>query len=324
MDNKVTVIGYTGSGKTTYLTGMYMCMSGVGCKNYTIGAIDPNQDVNLERMWDSLYEGKFPAASNNSEVFSFHIAHCYKPVCDFDWLDYPGGLLSQPDNPQWAKMKESIETADCLLFVLDGAKFQIEAKDEDDYKEKLIRNLIYDKGIRNEIKEFNSLSQKSINKIPPVCLLITKCDLINLEYKNAIESALTTVLSGLFASTSLAIITSVSLGENIKEDGPNPFCIEEPIAFAVLTILLKYMEQLNGEKRRASEVIDQDRGWLKKWWDKEEVASARQTLNDLNALGNKWIEDAYKLLDLFDSGKAVYVKGKKKQFHGYIRNLFQG
>lgn len=324
MENKVTIIGYTGSGKTTYLTGMYMCMSGVGCKNYTIGAINPNQDVDLERLWDSLYAGKFPAASNNSETYSFHIAHCYKPVCDFDWLDYPGGILSDPSNPQWQDMKKSIESADCLLFVLDGAKFQIEASDENEYREKLIHKLTYDKGIRNEIKEFNSLSQKSIKKIPPVCLLITKCDLINLDYKNAIESALTKVLSGLFASTPLAIITSVSLGENIIEDGPNPFCIEEPIAFAVLNILLKYMDELKDGKSRASGIIDKDRGAFGRWWDKEEIESARQTLRDLTAMGNKWMEDAYKLLDLFDSEKDVYVHGKKQKFHGCLRNLFQG
>lgn len=324
MDNKVTIIGAKESGKTTYLTGMYMCMSGVGCKNYTIGAIDPNQDVYLERLWDNLNTGKFPTASDKSETFCFHIAHCYKPVCDFEWLDYPGGLLSMPEDPQWPKMKESIETADCLLVVLDGAKFQIDACDKEEYKEKLIHKLTYDKGIRNEIKEFNSLSQKSIKKIPPVCLLITKCDLINLDYKEAIESALTTVLSGLLASTPLAIVTSVSLGENIAVDGPDPFHVEEPIAFAVLTILLKYMTQLNGEKSRASEVIDQDRRWFKKWLDKEEVESARKTLDDLNALGNRWIEDAYKLLDLFHPGKVVYAYGRKQQFHEFIRKLFQG
>ena len=317
MENKVTIIGCMGSGKTMYLAGMYRHMSGLGCKNYTIGAVDPNQDLYLANMWNGLYKGRFPAATNDSETYTFHIAYHYKSVCDFDWLDYPGGLLSDPNNPQWKKMKESIETADCLLLVLDGEKFQIEAEDKEDYKKKLKSKLIYDSGIRDEIKEFNCLSQKSI-RIPPVCLLITKCDLINRDYKESIESALQEVLSGLFASTPLGIITGVSLGENIRENGPKPWCLEEPIAFAVLTILLKYMVMLRSGQDDQRDVIERNRGWFQRWRDREQIELARQTLEKLAALGNKWKEDAYMLLDLFDSGKVVYVHGQNRNFREYI------
>lgn len=321
MQNRVTIIGYTGSGKTTYLTGMYMCMSGVGCKNYTIDAIDSNQDLRLEQMWDKLTDGKFPDASNNSEKYSFHISHNYKPVCDFDWLDYPGGVLNQPEHQDCEELNESIQVSDCLLLVLGGDAFNIKAGSEEEYKEKLIKKFKFDKGMRNELKEFNHLSQNNL-RIPPICILITKCDLIDFKYRNAIESALRESMSSLFEGAEMLIITSVSLGTNIKEDGPDPFCIEEPIAFSVLMILFKYMEILKQKKTENLNIVNRKRGCFTKWLDSSEIESANEELAKLNEIGNKWMKDAEKLLELFDSEKDIFVNNKKYNFREYIRNRF--
>lgn len=321
MENRVTIIGYTGSGKTTYLTGMYMCMSGAGCKNYTIGAVDSKQDLRLEQMWDKLTDGGFPAASSDSEKYSFHISHNYKPVCDFDWLDYPGGVLSQPDHQDWGKLRESIHVSDCLLLVLDGKAFDIEAGSEEEYAEKLTKKIKYDKGMRNELKEFNDLSKNNL-RIPPTCIVITKCDLIDPGHRNTIESVLRESMSSLFEGTEMLTITSVSLGANIENDGPDPFCIEEPIAFAVLMILLKYIEMLKDKKTQKLNIVNKKRGFFTKWLDSSEIENANAELNELNKNGDKWIEDAEKLLELFDSEKDIFANNKKYNFREYIRNRF--
>lgn len=321
MDNKVTIVGYTGSGKTTYLIGMYMCMSGAGCKHYTIGAVNPNQDILLEQMWDKLCDGTFPEASYNSEKYSFHIAHNYKPVCNFDWLDYPGGILSQPNHKDWKSFKESIRSSDCLLLVLDGEKFDIEADDKKEYAEKLAKKIKYDKGMRNELKEFNDLSEKGI-RIPPTCIVITKCDLINSDYRDVIERVLRESMPSLFDGTDIMIITSVSLGANIREEGPDPFCIEEPIAFAVLTILIKYMKALDEKKSQTRAVVNKDRNFFTKWLDSSEIESAQSELKNLNEVGSKWMTDAFKLIELFHAEKDIFVMGKKYNFREYMRNLF--
>lgn len=320
MDNNVTIVGYTGSGKTTYLLGMYIYMSGTGCKHYTIGAKDPNQDRRLEDMWEQLYEGKFPEANFNSEEYSFHIAHNYKPVCDFNWLDYPGGILSQPDHRDWAAFKDSISKSDCLLLVLDGAKFAIDASDEDEYAEKLHRMIKFDKGLRNELKEFNDLSSKGI-QIPPTCILITKCDLINPKYRSTIMQVFPEVMSSLFAGTDV-IITSVSLGANISEEGPDPFCIEEPIAFAVLTILMKYMVKLKEKKDKSRHVINKDRNFITRLLDSSKIEIAQKELEQFTEAGNKWISDAFKLIELFDDDKCIFVNGDKHAFRNYMREQF--
>ncbi len=322
MDNKITIIGYTGSGKTTYLIGMYMCMSGAGCKNYTIGTRDPNQDVNLEKLWERLCDGKFPDASYNSEKYTFHIAHNYKPVCDFDWLDYPGGILSEPDHKDSAALKKSISSSDCLLLVLDGEKFKIDAQDEREYGEKLAKKIHWDKGMRNELKEFTTLAQDGI-KIPPICIVITKCDLLELDidYCKVIERVLKETMSPLFEGTDV-IITAVSLGSDIEEEGPEPHCIEEPIAFAVLTILMKYMKELSEKKSQNRQVLNKERNFLTRWLYSEEVKEAGSKLQNLDEVGNKWMIDAFELLELFDSDKDIFIKGIKRNLREYMRDEF--
>lgn len=320
MENKVTIVGYTGSGKTTYLIGMYMCMSGAGCKHYTIGATDPNQDMRLEQMWDKLCDGEFPDASFNSEKYSFHIAHNYKPVCDFNWLDYPGGVLSDPGHEDWEALRNSICSSDSLLLVLDGEKFVIDAKDEEEYEEKLSKKIKYDKGMRSQLKEFNNLSAKG-TRIPPTCIMITKCDLIDPDYRNVIERVLKESMSSLFEST-LVIITSVSLGANISEEGPDPFCVEEPIAFAVLTILMKYVSLLSEKKNNARAVLNKERNFFTEWLDALEIERAKKELKNLNEIGDKWVADAYKLIELFDSKKNIFVEGVKQNFCQYMRKEF--
>lgn len=321
MENKVTVIGYTGSGKTTYLIGMYQCMSGAGCKHYTLGVIDPNQDLLLDQMWENLCDGKYPDASFNSEKFSFHIAHDYKPVCDFDWLDYPGGVLGDPKNPDYNPLQESIRSSDCLLLVLDGDIFAIDAADEESYASKLAKKLQYGKSVKKELNQFNNLSKKGIS-IPPVCVMITKCDKIDMGYKDVIEKVLKENLASLFSGTKELIITAVSLGEDIENDGPDPFCVEEPIAFAVMMILKKYMELLKMKKSGLLDDLNKPRGAISRWWNKDELQSEKAELEKLTDAGNKWVADAMKLIELFDSGKDIYISGTKTNFRTYMRDIF--
>ena len=324
MDNKVTIIGTTGTGKTTYLTGMYAYMSGLGCKNFTL-VTDPNNDLNLSRMWDALESGQFPKASFDAEDYVFHITHNYAPVCDFTWLDYPGGLLMDPSHEKYEMMTKSIATSDCLLFVLDAAKlFAFEASNGNDYREKLEKKLMMNSGVRSELKELTKLSQQGI-KIPALCITITKADLIDPEYKNIIESVLSDKFEALFKGSARVIISAVSLGADIEENGADPHCIEEPIAYAVLNILIKYMELLKEKRIAKFGVVTKKRGRFTRWLDSEEIASAQQELKNMEKIAGQWYQDAWSLLDLIckdNPDKSIYVEGKKKSFREYFRQVF--
>ena len=325
MENNVTVIGFKDSGKTTYLAGMYMMMS-AGRKNFSLVAKDPDMDLILDRLWSGICEGRFPLPSDNDEKFTFHIAHNYKPVCDFDWLDYPGGILVEPSHPARASLNESIANADCLVLVLDGKLFQIDdAVDEEDYEERLTKRLEFDRGLRSETKALSRLSAEGV-EIPPVCLMVTKCDLIDLRYQAVVEKVLrnSESMKGIFEGNKLVMTASVSLGADISTGGtPNPFCIEQPIAFAVLTILIKYLTALKIVKDQNRDFFTKPRGFISSLFNAEKIEKAEKNIKELEGVFNKLSQDAYSLIDLFSEKKKIFVYGKNEGFRDYFRDIFR-
>lgn len=323
MDNRVTIIGFTGSGKTTYLAGMYDYMSGTGCNHFSLVAVDPNQDVTLENLWDDLSDGIFPAPNNDAEEFTFHLAYHYQPVCDFEWLDYPGGILADPKSKHWPKLRESVRTSDCLLLVLDGEIFQIDAADGREYAEKLSAKINANRGLKRELKQFSRLSQEGID-IPPVCVMVTKSDLLDKQYKDIMKKVIRREMDETFLGNSMVMVTAVSvLGHASAQNGLHPFCIEEPIAFAVLTVLLKYMRKLQEQKSRQRGVVNKKRNFFTKWLDSKEIADAKNVLANLAQLGDKWQQDAAKLIHIFDAKAVIYVNDNEENFREYMRWLFE-
>lgn len=324
MENNVTVIGFKNSGKTTYLAGMYAMMS-AGRKNFSLVTKDPDLDLFLENLWDGICSGNLPLPSDKDEKFSFHIAHNYKPVCDFDWLDYPGGILADPNHPSREKLNTSIREADCLVLVLDGDLFVIDATSEADYEAKLTKKLEFDSGLRKETKALTRLSAEGM-AIPPICIVVTKCDKINYAYQAVVEKVLRNCesLKGVFEGNKLVITSSVSLGEGIDHGAaPDPFCIEQPITFAVLVILLKYLVVLMIKRKDNKAFVNKSRGIFSSWWNSEEIAVAENNIKELAGVSNKWSEDAYKLIELYSENKKIYINGKSEGFRDYFRDIFR-
>ena len=325
MDSKVTVIGFTGSGKTTYLTGMYICMSG-GVKHFSLLAKDKDMDLYLENLWDMICDGKKPKGTDKSECYDFHIAHNFKPVCDFKWLDYPGGILADPNHQERSRLESDIKESDCLLLIIDGELLAgIDAVDADSYREQLENKLRMNNSIRKEYKMFTELS-KSKTKIEHVGIVVTKCDLIDsqLEEKDiqsAIQSAIRNRFEGLFEEPERVVLQmSVSLGGPIEEGFmPEPFCVEQPIAFAVLTILLKYIEEIQKVRKELLQFISKHNGIF----DRKKVEEAREKIKNLEAALDKWSKDAFTLIDIFSDKKTIYVGGIEKNLKDYYKNEFR-
>lgn len=323
MENNVTVIGFKNSGKTTYLAGMYIMMS-TGRKNFSL-LTNPDLDLFLENLWDGICSGNFPLPSDKDEKFSFHLAHNHKAVCDFDWLDYPGGVLADPNHPSREKLNASIRESDCLVLVLDGDLFAIDAASESDYEAKLTKKLEFDSGLRKEVKSLTRLSAEGV-AIPPICIVVTKCDKINADYQAVVKNVLRNCepLRPVFEGNKLVMTASVSLGAGIDHgEAPDPFCIEQPIAFAVLVILLKYLAAIQLKKADNKTFANKPRNMISKWWNSAEIALAENNIKELSDISDKWSEDAYKLIELFSEEKKIYINGKPEGFRDYFRDVFR-
>lgn len=95
---KITVIGFTSSGKTCYLAGMYDTMS-YGVKNFSLIEQDSDQDRYLQKLWENISsaEGReWPVPNDDKRSYTFSLCHSFEPVMEFEWADYPGAALVDP------------------------------------------------------------------------------------------------------------------------------------------------------------------------------------------------------------------------------------
>ena len=303
MDNKVTVIGVKESGKTTYLTGMYICMS-MGVKHFSLFAKDPSQDMYLEKLWDMINNGDKPDPSDKTEKYKFHIAHNYKPVMDFDWMDYPGGILAQPNTPECQTLIQDVKNSDCILLILNGELFaNIQAQDVEEYKECVLKKL----------------------KLPPVGIVVTKCDLIPKTYQSTIQDIIRKKFNQLINESGRIILPmSVTLGGKLEPGFiPNPHNIEQPIAFAVLAILMKYLLLAKIQNAENQSYIVNHSGFLKSILNSGKIDKAKQNSKTLGEVIDKISGDAYKLIELFSDSKVIYVDGKEKNLRDYYKEAFR-
>ena len=323
MDNKITVLGVKESGKTTYLAGMYICMS-AGVKNFSLVAKDPNQDMYLEKLWEKISNGEKPYPTDKPEQYQFHIAHNYKPVMDFDWKDYPGGILAEPSAPECQNLIQDVKDSDCLLLILDGRLFvSTRAQNRDEYKNEILKKIKYDKGVRDEVKMFQRLSSENF-KLPPVGVVVTKCDLIPEAYQSAVQEIIRETFAQLIEeSERVVLLMSVTLGGDIVPGFvPDPFNIEQPIAFSVLAILMKYLVLAKMQKDKNANFIEKYSG-IRGLINPGKLDKARQNAQELQELIDKLSADAYKLIELFSDRKTIYVGRVEKNLRDYYKEAFR-
>lgn len=320
--SKVTVIGFTNSGKTTYLVGMYQTMGNV-IKNFSLIARDDGSDLELDTMWEKmLKDGTPPLPTNRLETFNFHLSHCFNPVCDFSWHDYPGDFLkADPQNEDRQQLMNDLIDSDCLLFIVNGELLTVDnPADSADYKAKLMRKLSFNTEITQELRCLMSLSQAGI-PLPPIAIVVTKADLIDPQYQEDLNTVLHQRFSAIFdAPGRLVLQVAATLGGPIEPGFvPNPFCVEQPIAFAVLTIFIK---QIKTARDKIEANADYVRQHQYDFFKPDGLKTARQTISVLQSTIASMSDHCLNLLNLFAQEKVIYLGGSPINLRGYYRDNF--
>lgn len=321
--SKVTVIGFTNSGKTTYLVGMYQAMGNITA-NFSLIAKDDGSDLQLDKLWEKMLEdGTPPDPTNRPEVFNFHLAHCFNPVCDFQWRDYPGELLSPgAQGEDRRQLINDIKESDCLLFIVNGDFLVVKnPADDADYERKLTNKLNFNPGLK---KGFDCLMQLPANGIalPPIAIVITKADLIDAQYQEVVNSVLHKRFAAIFnAPERLVLQVAVSLGGPIEPGFvPDPYCVEQPIAFAVLTIFINQIKAARVQIKNNADFIREHQNDFFK--PKEELRRAWDNINALRDRIELESNHCLNLLDLFSGNKKIYVGGTEQNLRSHYRNIF--
>jgi hypothetical protein len=122
----LTMLGATGSGKTTYLIGMYAVLS-AGVNGYFMTTTDPDRDLDLADDWDLICSGTGMPNPNSDEPIEYDFVLNYgtEPILQLDCLDFRGNAaherLGRPDTPgDVAKLHERLTRSDSIYIVVDG------------------------------------------------------------------------------------------------------------------------------------------------------------------------------------------------------------
>ena len=97
---KVTMLGKSGSGKSTYMSALYESLFVTDAGGFKMKPTAKDIDESLGETGKfkrlSLSDrGDFPPATQNTTVWSFDLMYYQRTVCSFDWIDYRGGMIDE-------------------------------------------------------------------------------------------------------------------------------------------------------------------------------------------------------------------------------------
>lgn len=118
---RITMLGTTGVGKTTFFTAMYHELGEVGRNNFRIRA-DRNPHLILSRNWKELVQnGKWPKPNADYSEFKLELRHGDECIKEFDFVDYRGGAITDlEDEEHYKRLSADVERSDGLLILADS------------------------------------------------------------------------------------------------------------------------------------------------------------------------------------------------------------
>ena len=258
---KITMLGTTGAGKTSYLLGMYAVMQ-TGIQGFTLAAKDMDLDLELTQRWEKLIslkgEDRWPTPNAAAmEYYGFDFSYGFRPLMGFQWLDYRGLALSDRSTEQdVADLVIYLQESACLFLCISGEYLTSELTPN------TVRQIKSDR-MNQFIQQYISNNKQPNPQQPfPVAIVITKYDLCHHREREEIIADVKKLFQALFTPNSgwLVMICPVSLGRDLGDDPDNakivPVNVHLPVVFAVYSQLRAYGLKLKGALDRQILEVD--------------------------------------------------------------------
>ena len=252
-DIKITMLGTTGAGKTSYLLGMYAVMQ-TGVKGFTLAAKDMDLDLELTQRWEKLIslkgDERWPTPNAAAmEYYGFDFCYGFSPLMGFQWLDYRGLALSDRSTEQdVAELVQYVRESACVFLCISGEYLTREITP------KTVREIKSDRMNQFVQQYISNNNQPNSQKPFPVAIVITKYDLCHHRDREDIIADVKKLFQALFTPNSgwLVMICPVSLGRDLGDDPDNanivPVNVHLPVVFAVYSQLRAYGLKLKGDR----------------------------------------------------------------------------
>ena len=316
-DIRITMLGTTGAGKTSYLLAMYAVMQ-TGVQGFTMAAKDLDVDLDLTERLEQLIAltgaDRWPppnAASIERYVFDF--SYGFRPLVGIEWLDYRGLALSDRSEEQDVQeLGNYLSQSQCLFLCVSGEHLI------DKISPATVRAIKSDR--QNQfIQQYIGKQNHPNSEQPfPVAIVITKYDLCHHREKQEIIEDIKKLFQALFASNSgwLVMICPVSLGKDLAEDPEKgaiiPVNAHLPVLFAVYSRLRAYGIELKTKRDRQYELIAslKKANPLIQWFKQAEITAQDTELQDL-ATRIATVEENMKLLSQELQQVSLYFSGNE-------------
>ena len=317
-DIKITMLGTTGAGKTSYLLGMYAAMQS-GIQGFTLSAKDIDLDLELTERWEQLIsmQGADRWPTPNAGV----VEHCYfnfnygfRPIMSFEWIDYRGLALSDRSNEQDVQeLSQYLAASECVFLTVSGEYLQ------DRVTPTTVRELKSDRMNQFLQQYISNNYQPTTNKPFAIAIIITKYDLCHHRKREEVIEDIKKLFQALFAPDSgwLVMICPVSLGKELESDTDNgtivPVNVHLPIVFAVYSQLRAYGLTIKNHRLVLTENIEKTQKlnpllrWLKKSERQKQLSDLEMSDRDINLIKNNMQLLAQELeeVSLFQDGNEV-------------------
>lgn len=273
----LTMLGATGSGKTTYLHGMYATLSS-GVNGYFMYASDPDVDLDLAEAWGELCtEGTLPLPTAEVPTsWDFRFLHGVLPLLEIDCMDFRGGASTQrgnrEDSPEdIALLRARIAVSDAVFLVLDGQHVAQWIADGAHGNRNRATDPMKIAGLSRAISGVVGERLEAGEPAPSLVILVTKADLISQGTGMTVREALAVAgknlanLVPVVASEGVsAMLCPVQLGKfpgaalsTVDPGAVNPKNLHQPIIFALLHYLTEGIVRHEDQIRQISGQMDE-------------------------------------------------------------------
>ena len=309
-DVRITMLGVEGSGKTSYLLGLYSLMQ-LGINGFTLTAKEPDIDLEMTDEWENLVDLQGsdrwpPIDTKGIKQYIFDFCYGLQPLLEFEFLDYSGGAMaSLPiDN-----------SSSCLLLFISGDLLSEEL--ENDSQSHIIARQAGTHIMNRHLLNIKKAKNTTNNDPFPIVIVISKFDMCYQRGKAELIEKIKQIFQPLFIPNSgwLVMICPISLGKELADDRNlgtiAPKNLHLPFVFALYSKFREYASYETDKVNDFREVLHNLKSsWLTKMLRSEQLQSVEISLSVSEQRINE-IQQKMKLLSEELSNAELYFSGKE-------------
>ncbi|NEP79838.1 MAG: hypothetical protein F6K39_17690 [Okeania sp. SIO3B3] len=319
---KILMLGDGRSGKTCYMLGMYAAMP--TNSKFSLKATDPDQGTRLSASWSTIVNGldtqRWPPGTDQPKTYNFEFSYGYKPLIEFEWLDYRGTSMSSlsissEDNVE--ALRDYANQCNGLFFCISGEYLSFPINNANitriitQTKADRMANYLQDLGVNRRPDEKKSF---------PIVILVTKYDYCFHRPKEELIEDVKQMFLPLFAQNSgwLVMICPTSLGKELAQDRAKgtiePFNLHVPVAFLLYCVLGEKARSQDEKARIIADKLDEweDSNPIVQWMNRVKIRELEKSLEQMeNQLQNtkEMMNILAREQDL--SSTHIYMSGKR-------------